>query len=96
MALGDVAVEARRLLPGEVPGSDNPDEIRHWHAVYTELWEGCLEICDGLDPPRRSSCCPVLAGSKRGWTIGRNGAITFSAANLARSSTSNRPRPSAA
>jgi hypothetical protein len=53
MALGDVAVEARRLLPGELPGTDNPDEIRHWHAVYAELWEGCLEICDGLAPAEK-------------------------------------------
>ena len=47
---GAVMVDVGRLLPGEVPGTLNLDEIRHWHAVYAELWAGCLEISSTLGP----------------------------------------------
>lgn len=54
MALSPVPADSRRLLPGESPATDNLDEIRHWYAVYAELWEGCLEICDGLPEAERA------------------------------------------
>lgn len=50
MQAGYATVGVRRLLPGEVPESQTLDEIRHWHAVYAELWAGCLEIASGLGP----------------------------------------------
>ena len=62
MALGPGLVGMRRLLPGERPATENLDEIRHWYAVYAELWEGCLEICDGLPEGERAY---VLARAER-------------------------------
>jgi hypothetical protein len=74
MALGDSAVEVRRMLPGELPDTDRLDEIRHWHAVYTELWEGCLDICEGLAPADRELVLSRAQRFKAGldhWTLRR-------------------------
>lgn len=53
MALGQEAVDCRRLLPGEAPESESLEEIKHWYAVYIELWQGCLEIAQGLPPSEK-------------------------------------------
>lgn len=60
--MSPIPVDNRRLLPGEVPVTDNLDEIRHWHTVYAELWQGSLEICDGLPEDERAN---VLARAER-------------------------------
>lgn len=42
------ATNAGRLLPGEDPTSVDPDDVKHWVAVYEELLSGKRAIISAL------------------------------------------------
>jgi hypothetical protein len=48
MLVQDEGVEATQLLPGELFTSDDPEDARHWVAVYSELTAALRSLPDRI------------------------------------------------